>query len=240
MVQRDRVSCHHPGVLDPRSDWNEKLREHFRAPWFAELQAFVADERRRHRVFPAADDVFAALSSTSLGGTRVVLLGQDPYHGPGQAMGLAFSVARGVPVPPSLRNVFIERRDDLGLEPPTHGDLSAWASRGVLLLNTTLTVRAGAPGSHRGRGWERLTEEVIRAVAAASDHVVFLLWGADARRRRAVITEADPHTRHSVIESAHPSPLSARTGFFGSRPFSRTNDALVAHGDDPIDWSLPT
>jgi uracil-DNA glycosylase len=164
---------------------------------------------------------------------KVVLLGQDPYHGPGQAHGLCFSVRHGVAVPPSLQNMFKELRDDLGIAIPSHGNLTSWAQRGVLLLNTTLTVRAGSAGSHHGQGWETFTDEVIQVVNQR-DFVVFVLWGANARRKKLLIDTA----RHTIIESAHPSPLSAHNGFFGSRPFSRVNAALQAAGVEPVDWSL--
>lgn len=222
-----------------RTDWNPLLRDHLDAPYFRELQEFVAAERRRHEVYPPREQVFAALHATSYADTRVMILGQDPYHGPGQAMGLCFSVNRRIPVPPSLRNIHAELRDDLGIAAPGHGDLSAWAGRGVLLLNAVLTVRAGQAGSHQGKGWERFTDAVIGAVAAKADHVVFVLWGASARKKRDLIAAAAPDARHSVIESPHPSPLSAHNGFFGSRPFSRANEALVARGQAPIDWTLP-
>lgn len=221
------------------TDWDDVLGEHFRAPGFARLREFVEDERRHHLVHPADHEVFAAFRATAHAATQVLILGQDPYHGPGQATGLAFSVRRGCAVPPSLRNVFIERHGDIGLAPPAHGDLSPWAARGVLLMNATLTVRDGLPGSHRDAGWELLTDAVIRAVATKTDHVVFALWGSFARAKRRLIDDADPRGRHTVIESAHPSPLSARRGFFGSRPFSRANAARRAHGQEPIDWSLP-
>jgi len=198
------------------------------------LQAFVATERQRHTIYPPADEVFAALHLTPYAETRVLILGQDPYHGPQQAHGLCFSVRRGVAIPPSLVNIHRELHGDLGIPPPDHGNLEAWAVQGVLLLNTTLTVRAGQSASHQGRGWETFTDEVIRAVAEKADHVVFILWGSHARKKRALIDTC----RHTVLESAHPSPLSAHNGFFGSRPFSRTNAALVAHDQDPIDWRL--
>lgn len=216
------------------TDWNPVLRAELQQPYWTELQEFVAAERRDHAVFPPAEDVFAALHLTPYAEVRAVILGQDPYHGPGQAHGLSFSVRPGVAMPPSLRNIFTEREADLGLPRPRHGCLDAWARAGVLLLNTTLTVRAGQAASHQGHGWERFTDEVIRAVAAKPDRVVFVLWGAAARRKRALI-DTD---RHSVIESAHPSPLSAANGFFGSRPFSRTNAALEEAGRTPIDWRV--
>jgi uracil-DNA glycosylase len=179
--------------------------------------------------------VFAAIHLTPYADTRVLILGQDPYHGPRQAHGLCFSVQRGVAVPPSLANIFTELRDDLHIEPPGHGNLEAWARQGVLLLNATLTVRAGQAGSHQGKGWETFTDEVIRVVNAKADPVVFILWGSYARKKKMLIDTS----RHVVIESAHPSPLSARNGFFGSRPFSRTNAALRERGREPVDWRLP-
>ena len=221
----------------PRTDWNPVLRHQLRAPYWAELQAFVDAERQARRVFPPPDQVFAALHLTPFASVKAVILGQDPYHGPGQAHGLCFSVPPGIEAPPSLRNIYAEREADLGLAPPPHGNLEAWARQGVLLLNATLTVRAGQAGSHRGKGWERFTDEVIRVVAERTDPVVFILWGASARKKRALVHEAGGR-RHTVIESAHPSPLSARNGFFGSRPFSRTNEALTQAGREPIDWRV--
>jgi uracil-DNA glycosylase len=218
-----------------RTDWNPVLRSEFDKPYWRELQAFVADERRSHPVYPPADDVFAALHRTPYADVKAVILGQDPYHGPGQAHGLCFSVRPGIPLPPSLRNIFRELESDLGVPPPNHGCLDAWADQGVLLLNTTLTVRAHAAASHQKHGWETFTDEVIRAVDAKPERVVFILWGAAARRKKELIDRA----RHVVIESAHPSPLSAHNGFFGSRPFSRTNAALEDAGRGPIDWAIP-
>lgn len=218
----------------PTTDWNPLLRPQLDAPYWAELQQFVRDERLRHRVYPPHDQVFAALHLTSYASVKVVILGQDPYHGPGQAHGLSFSVPEGVAIPPSLSNIYLERESDLGLPPPDHGKLSRWAEQGVLLLNATLTVRAGAAGSHRGKGWERFTTAVVDTVAAKTDPVVFILWGASARVARDRIDTS----RHVVIESPHPSPLSAHRGFFGSRPFSRTNAALEAAGRGPIDWRV--
>jgi uracil-DNA glycosylase len=218
-----------------KTDWDPVLRAELAKPYWGELQAFVAGERAQHTVYPPHDQVFAALHLTPFADTKVLVLGQDPYHGPRQAHGLCFSVTRGVAIPPSLVNIYAELRDDLGIEPPAHGNLEAWARQGVLLLNTTLTVRAGQAASHQGKGWETFTDEVIRAVAGKEQPVVFVLWGSHARRKKALI-DTD---RHTVIESAHPSPLSARNGFFGSRPFSRANAALVEAGLEPIDWRLP-
>jgi uracil-DNA glycosylase len=217
-----------------RTDWNPVLRGEFGKPYWPELQSFVAAERARHTVYPPADEVFAALHLTPYAETRVLILGQDPYHGPRQAHGLCFSVRHGVRIPPSLANIHLELRDDLGVEPPDHGNLEAWAHQGVLLLNATLTVRAGQAASHQGRGWETFTDQVIRTVSGKDHVVVFVLWGSYARRKKALIDTS----RHTIIESAHPSPLSAHNGFFGSRPFSRANAALRAAGLDPIDWRL--
>ena len=217
------------------TDWNPLLRAEFDEPYWTELQAFVAEERRQGPVYPPPDDVFAALHLTPYRDVRVVILGPDPYHGPKQAHGLCFSVRRGVAVPPSLRNVFQELRDDLGCAVPSHGNLEHWARQGVLLLNTTLTVRAGQAASHQGKGWERFTDRVIATVNGKTERVVFLLWGAPSRKKKTLIDSS----RHTVIESAHPSPLSAHNGFFGSRPFSRANEALREAGRAPIDWTIP-
>jgi len=216
------------------TDWNPVLRAELHKPYWKELQAFVAAQRAQHAVYPPGEDVFAALHLTPRARTRVVILGQDPYHGPGQAHGLAFSVRPGVPPPPSLRNIFAELVTDLGIPPPGGGNLEPWARQGVLLLNTTLTVRGGASASHQGKGWEIFTDEVIKAVDAKPERVVFLLWGASARRKRSLVDT----TRHVVITAAHPSPLSASGGFFGTRPFSRANAALVEAGREPLDWTL--
>ncbi len=218
-----------------RTDWNPVLRSQLREPYWAELQHFVAEERARHVVFPAPGEVFAALHLTPYESVKVLILGQDPYHGPGQAHGLCFSVRPGVPAPPSLQNIFTELEADLGIPAPDHGCLDAWAAQGVLLLNATLTVRARQAASHQGRGWETFTDAVIRAVNDKAERVVFILWGASARKKKALIDTS----RHAVIESPHPSPLSAHNGFFGSRPFSRANEALVAAGREPVDWRIP-
>jgi len=230
------VAHHLNGVteLAPRTDWNPVLRGELDQPYWPELQRFVATERTRHTVYPAEDQVFAALHLTPLAAVKVLILGQDPYHGPGQAHGLCFSVRAGTPPPPSLQNIFTELHDDLGIERPTTGDLTPWARQGVLLLNATLTVRAHQAASHQGKGWETFTDQVIRAVNDKTDTVVFILWGNSARRKK-VLVDVD---RHVIIESPHPSPLSAHRGFFGSHPFSRANEALVAAGRDPVDWRL--
>jgi uracil-DNA glycosylase len=218
-----------------RTDWNPILRGEFAKPYWPQLQAFVAAERQHHAVYPPPEEVFAALHLTPYAATRVLILGQDPYHGPGQAHGLCFSVRDGVRLPPSLVNIYQELHADLGVPVPTTGNLEPWARQGVLLLNATLTVRAHRAASHQGRGWERFTDAVIAATSAKPERVVFILWGASARKKKSLVDTS----RHVVIESAHPSPLSARNGFFGSRPFSRANAALVAAGREPVDWSLP-
>lgn len=218
------------------NDWDPIIAHEMSQQYFADLRAFVDNERRSHTVFPPVDDELAALRATPLAATKVVLLGQDPYHGEGQAHGLSFSVRHGVRIPPSLRNILTELHDDTGVAVTNSGDLTPWARRGVLLLNTTLTVRRGEAGSHHGRGWERFTDAIISAVNEKRERTVFVLWGNHARQKRRLIT----NPVHSVLESAHPSPLSARNGFFGSRPFSRANEALAEAGIEPVDWTLST
>lgn len=217
------------------TDWNPLLRDEFDKPYWTDLQTFVACERETHTVYPPHDEVFTAIRLTSYRDTKVVILGQDPYHGPQQAHGLAFSVRHGVRVPPSLRNIHKELHSDLELPIPDHGNLESWAQRGVLLLNTSLTVRAGQAGSHSAKGWETFTDRVIDVVNDKHDPVVFVLWGNHARRKKELIDLA----RHRVLESTHPSPFSANNGFFGSRPFSRVNELLISLGRTPIDWNLP-
>lgn len=218
-----------------KTDWNPILRREFDKPYWSELQQFVHAERAEHQVFPPHDEVFAALHLTPYESVKVLIVGQDPYHGPGQAHGLCFSVRPGVPAPPSLDNIFKELEADLGIPRPNHGSLEHWARQGVLLLNTTLTVRARQAGSHQRKGWETFTDEVIRAVSAKPDRVVFVLWGAAARRKKELINL----DRHVIVESAHPSPLSAHRGFLGSKPFSTINASLVDSGREPIDWTIP-
>lgn len=214
--------------------WKERLAGEFKKDYFPKLVDFVQTERRSHAVFPPEGEVFTALKLTPFGAATVVLLGQDPYHGPGQAHGLSFSVKPGVPVPPSLANIYKELASDVGFKPPAHGNLTPWAEQGVLLLNTTLTVRAHEPASHAGRGWETFTDAIIRALANDSKPVVFILWGKHAQKKVGLINASV----HTIIQSAHPSPMSAFSGFFGSKPFSETNRALVAAGHPPIDWQL--
>jgi uracil-DNA glycosylase len=218
-----------------KTDWNPVLRAEFGKPYWSKLQAFVYEERTHHQVFPPHEEVFAALELTPYAEVKVLILGQDPYHGPGQAHGLCFSVRPPVPPPPSLENIFKELEADVGAPIPDHGSLTTWADQGVLLLNATLTVRARQAGSHQKKGWETFTDEVIKVVNTKPETIVFLLWGSYARQKKKLI-DLD---RHVVIESPHPSPLSAHRGFFGSRPFSRANEALVAAGREPVDWAIP-
>jgi len=212
------------------ADWREAMEPHLDPAVVSALTEFVTEEYARHPVYPPRAALFRAFHLCPYERTRVLILGQDPYHRPGQAHGLCFSVPAGVPPPPSLRNIFKELRADLGIAPPS-GDLTGWARQGVLLLNAVLTVRAGAPGSHAGRGWEHLTDAAIRALDARPQRVVFALWGAYARRKAALVTAAP----HAVIEASHPSPLNAR-GFLGTRPFSAINAALTQAGQEPIHW----
>ncbi len=217
------------------SGWKQALCTEFEQPYFHELIDFVKAEYRTQTIFPKGRDIFRALDATPLPDVRVVILGQDPYHGPGQANGLCFSVAPGIPLPPSLRNIFKEINTDLGIPVPTHGDLSTWAEQGVLLLNATLTVRAHQAASHQGRGWEAFTDAVIGKVSAHCEHVVFLLWGSYARKKGLLIDRQ----KHLVLESPHPSPLSVHRGFLGNGHFSKANAYLEKHGRDAIRWELP-
>ena len=214
--------------------WRDVLAEEFEQPYMHDLAAFVAEERRSYTIYPPKTEVFSALALTPYDDVRVVILGQDPYHGPNQAHGLAFSVRKGVRPPPSLVNIFAELETDLGIAPAPHGYLAEWAEQGVLLLNTALTVRAGVANSHKGHGWEQLTDRIIELVSAREQPVVFVLWGSPAQRKMALIDTR----RHTIIRSVHPSPLSAANGFFGSRPFSKVNAALERYGEPPIDWQL--
>jgi len=197
-----------------------------------------AEEQAGKIVYPPRGSRLAALERTPLDAVRVVILGQDPYHGPGQAHGLAFSVPRGIAIPPSLRNIYKELESDLGIAPPAHGNLARWAAQGVLLLNNALTVEAGAAGSHQQRGWEEFTDAAVAAVAARPEPSVFVLWGAHAQKKAARIAGLGPGTRHLVLRSPHPSPLSAHAGFFGSRPFSQANAFLEASGRAAVDWRV--
>ena len=230
-----------PGMMTPPlpPSW-QALRPEFDAPYMRELEAFLKAERAAGaRIFPDDADRFRALELTPLDQVRCVILGQDPYHGEGQAHGLSFSVRKGVRTPPSLVNIYKELEADLGIPRARHGMLDHWAAQGVLLLNAVLSVRMGAAASHQKRGWERFTDAVIAAVNAQPKPVVFLLWGAYAQKKAAFVDDIATGGRHLVIQSAHPSPLAARAGFFGSRPFSKANAFLETHGRTPIDWALP-
>lgn len=219
--------------LEP--SWLEVLHPEFDAPYMEGLRTFLAEEKRRFRVFPPSGEIFNAFQHTPFERVRVVILGQDPYHGPEQAHGLCFSVRRGVQPPPSLMNIFRELHQDLGVPRPTHGDLTHWADQGVLLLNATLTVRARNAGSHRGRGWEQFTDRVIQELNARREGLVFVLWGSHAGKKAPMIDRR----RHLILRSPHPSPLSAHRGFFGCGHFSRINAHLQQLGQPPIDWALP-
>lgn len=221
-------------------DWLARIGGEFDAPYMAALKQFLAAERAAGKtIYPRPRDWFAALDATPPDAVRVVILGQDPYHGPGQAHGLCFSVQPGVRVPPSLVNIYKELKSDLGIVPAQHGHLSHWAAQGVLLLNSVLTVEAGQAASHQGRGWERFTDAIVSTVAASANPTVFILWGSHAQRKAAAVPGLGARSPHLVLRAPHPSPLSAHNGFFGSRPFSQTNDFLTAHGRGVIDWHLP-
>ncbi len=215
--------------------WQRVAGEETEKPYFRDLRHFVDEERRKHTVYPPEPDVFNALKYTPYAHVKVFLLGQDPYHDEGQAHGLAFSVRPGVKPPPSLLNIFKELKNDLGCKVPNNGCLIPWAEQGVLLLNAVLTVRAHEPNSHKGKGWEVFTDAVLKKVNEKEDRVVFLLWGAYAQKK-AVLIDTE---RHVILQSAHPSPLSAKRGFFGSKPFSAINAALEEADEKPIDWQIP-
>lgn len=216
------------------NDWDEVLQGEFEKPYYRELRAFLKQEYATRRIFPDMYHIFEALKLTPYHKIKAVILGQDPYHEIGQAHGLCFSVQRGTKLPPSLVNIYKELESDLGIPMARDGDLSCWAQQGVLLLNAALTVREGAANSHRGRGWEQFTDRVIELVDRLDQPVVFVLWGSNARQKKAMIQ----NPIHGVVESVHPSPLSAHAGFFGSRPFSRINAFLTANGREPIDWTV--
>lgn len=212
--------------------WKKQLAQEFGAPYFEALSDFVRTEYVEKKVFPQPKDVFRAFDMTPFQDVRVVILGQDPYHGEGQAHGLCFSVPEGVPVPPSLKNIYKEIVAELGGELPRTGNLTHWAEQGVLLLNATLTVLAGQAGSHQGKGWEQFTDAVIQTISAQKEHVVFLLWGAYARKKADLIDGS----KHLILTSAHPSPLSAYNGFFGNGHFTKTNEYLLRHMLPPVKW----
>jgi uracil-DNA glycosylase len=226
-----------PPAINPKieASWKAHLDEEFQKPYFADLKRFLQEEKRAGAVvYPPGSLIFNAFNTTPFDAVKVVILGQDPYHGAGQAHGLSFSVPEGIRPPPSLVNIYKELRDDVGFRIPEHGNLEKWARQGVLLLNAGLTVRAGQPASHQGKGWEQFTDAAVRKLNDAREGLVFILWGRPAQQKGAIIDRR----RHHVLESPHPSPFSADRGFFGSRPFSRTNRLLTEMGKTPIDWQL--
>jgi uracil-DNA glycosylase len=212
--------------------WQKVLKDEFEKPYFKELIAFVKEEYANHQVYPPGKQIFHAFEECPFGKVKVVILGQDPYHGDGQANGLAFSVNNGIRTPPSLKNIFKEIKNDLGKEIPDNGNLERWAEQGVLLLNATLTVRATTPGSHQKKGWETFTDAVIQTISDEKEHIVFMLWGAYAQKKGAIIDEK----KHLVLKAAHPSPFAADKGFFGTHHFSKANAYLKAQGNKEIDW----
>jgi uracil-DNA glycosylase len=215
--------------------WKEALKIEFSQSYFEQIVHHIKTEKSQGKIiYPPGPQIFNAFDTTPIHKVKVVLLGQDPYHGPGQAHGLCFSVQNGVAPPPSLVNMFKELQDDIGFKVPNHGNLSSWARQGVFLLNASLTVRAGEPMSHSKIGWARFTDNVIKTISDQKEHVVFLLWGKFAQEKRALVDES----KHLVLRAAHPSPLSANTGFFGCKHFSKTNEYLVSKGMEPIDWAL--
>ncbi len=217
-----------------KNDWDDILIDEFNSSWYQNLRKFLDEEYHNQTIYPLPQNIYTALKLTSYQNTKVVILGQDPYHEEGQAHGLSFSVNKGIAIPPSLQNIYKELYNDLHIEAPKHGYLVDWANQGVLLLNSVLTVRAHQANSHKNKGWERLTDAIISHLNDKKEPVVFILWGRNARDKKYLIT----NPRHLIIESAHPSPLSAYNGFFGSRPFSRTNDFLIKKNLSPIDWQI--
>lgn len=216
------------------NSWDALLKDEFEKDYYKNLRKILASEYKTKTVYPDMYDIFNALKYTPYEKVKAVILGQDPYHGPGQAHGLCFSVKKGIAPPPSLQNIFKELKSDIGFEIPPHGELTSWANEGVLLLNTVLTVRAGQPNSHRPLGWEIFTDKIISLLNDAEHPIVFLLWGANAKAKRALLT----NTEHAVLTAAHPSPLSAYNGFFGCKHFSKANDFLIGKGCEPINWQI--
>lgn len=216
------------------NEWDALLADQFTQEYYLKLRQFLKQEYKTRRIYPNMYDIFNSLRYTSYSAVKVVILGQDPYHGAGQAHGLCFSVKKGVAPPPSLQNIYKELQSDLGITPPNHGELTDWAKQGVLLLNTVLTVREGAPNSHKGMGWELFTDRVIELLNAREKPMVFLLWGGNAKAKGKLLTNPN----HLVLTAAHPSPLSAYHGFFGCRHFSKANAFLAQHGQQPVDWQI--
>lgn len=216
------------------NEWDTLLQDEFQKDYYQQLRAFLTEEYKSGPVYPPKEDIFNALKYTSYSDVKLVILGQDPYHGPGQAHGMCFSVRPGVPMPPSLQNIFKELHDDIGIFPPKTGYLVPWAREGVLLLNTVLTVRDGQPNSHKNQGWEQLTDRIITLLGEREQPIVFLLWGSHARKKKELIHAP----QHLILECAHPSPLSAHRGFFGCEHFSKANQFLYDHSIDPVDWNV--
>lgn len=216
------------------NDWDLLLKDEYSKDYFIKLKNYIINEYKNKTVYPKMSEIFNAFTKTSYDNVKVVIIGQDPYHGENEAEGLSFSVKIGIQKPPSLINIFTELKSDLGIDPPNHGSLVSWAKEGVLLLNATLTVIKDCPRSHADKGWEIFTDEVIKLINQKDTPVVFILWGSDARSKKKLIT----NPKHFIIESAHPSPLSAYRGFFGSKPFSKTNEFLEKNGEKPINWKI--
>lgn len=216
------------------SSWLTGLQREFESDYFKELSSFLSEEAKTNKIYPEGKLVFEAFNQTPFNNIKVVIIGQDPYHGPNQANGMSFSVARGIKIPPSLRNIFKELENDIQAQIPVSGDLTKWAKEGVLMLNATLTVRDNAPGSHQNKGWEQFTDAVISLISKNKENVVFILWGKYAQDKGAIID----NSKHHLIESAHPSPFAAYRGFFKSKPFSKTNDFLQSKDINPVNWSL--
>jgi uracil-DNA glycosylase len=223
-------------MIDPKIEesWKNVLWDEFQKPYFENLKTFLVEEKKRYTIYPSGANIFAAFNHTPFEKVEVVILGQDPYHGAGQAHGLSFSVQDGIQHPPSLQNIFKELNDDMGCSTPKNGNLTAWADQGVFLLNTVLTVRAGEANSHRGQGWENFTDAVIKTLSEQKEHVVFILWGSPAGAKASLIDGK----KHLILRAPHPSPLSSYRGFFGSKPFSKSNDYLLKNGKKPIQWCL--
>ncbi len=234
MVMNDPGAGHPVRLPELGEGWLEQLQDEFKSPYFADLKRFLLEERAQHVVYPRGGEIFQAFKLTPFKAVRVVIIGQDPYHGPGQAHGLCFSVPPGVAMPPSLRNIAKEIQSDIGPFTPFGGDLTPWAEQGVLLLNSTLTVRAHHAGSHSGQGWERFTDAAISALSRNRHGLIFLLWGSHAQAKEQLIDTG----RHHVLKAPHPSPLSAHRGFLGCRHFSRANQILAEQGSPPINWAF--
>jgi len=222
--------------IEPKihESWKEILYDEFQKDYFVNLKQFLVEEKKKYTIYPPGNLIFNAFDKTPFNEVKVVIIGQDPYHGPGQAHGLCFSVPQGIKIPPSLRNIYKELHSELACEIPNHGNLEKWAEQGVLLINATLTVRDSQAASHQKKGWETFTDSVIRTIANKKENIVFILWGNYAQSKQVFIDE----NKHCIIKSVHPSPLSASRGFFGSKPFSQTNNYLKASGIEPIDWCI--